>query len=203
MSYLVFTDVRSDLDESDDGYDEEGDDFEDEEALGIQVLDDDEEDDYDDEKFEQVFEEAEDLRRINTSASNRPISKKYVQTPGSSRRLESSHIDKKFLVDESKEPEDFETMNEIKEEPERITEEKDTTKDISQNLAEINKPSINNQKTEKAKTEKSKPSKNAPEPKKHQITQKKPAPTQPKKQQPTKTTKPKPQKSLPKVTSPS
>lgn len=188
------------MDESNDGYDEEGDDFEDEEALGIQVLDDDEEDDYDDEKFEQVFEDAEDLRRINTSASNRPISKKYVQTPGSSRRLESSHIDKKFLVDESKEPDDFETMNEIKEEPERITEEKDTTKDISQNLADINKSKEDKQKTQKSISEKPKPSKKAPEPKKHQITQKQPTSTHPvKPHQPTKITKPKPQKSIPKV----
>ena len=52
----------------------EEDEFEDENALGIQNLDD-EDNDYDDEQFEQWFDDAEDLRRHQTASSKRPVSK--------------------------------------------------------------------------------------------------------------------------------
>ena len=89
----------------------EDDDFEDERALGIQNLDDEEEEDYDDEKFEQVFEEAEDLRRFHTSSSKRPISRKYIKTPASDN-IVNSNVDPKFISTNSNAQ--FDKISELK-----------------------------------------------------------------------------------------
>jgi hypothetical protein len=99
--FLIALDERSDLDESDVDYGEE--DFEDEKALGIQIIDDEVEDDQYSDNFDEVFDEAEDLRRVNTHSSKRPISKKYIRTPASDRLRESSKVDEKYRADSSKE----------------------------------------------------------------------------------------------------
>lgn len=104
---------------SEDNYND--DDFVDEEALGIEVIDDSENDDeYADEDFEKAFEVAEPIRRNNTGSGNRPISKKYVQTPGSSRRMDSSKINAKYKIEEKEDKEESELEKGL---PDRIEEE--------------------------------------------------------------------------------
>ena len=64
------------------------------------MIDDEGEEDYDDDPFEQVFEEAEDLRKNNGTAASgkRPLSRKYI-TPSTANKIDSSKIDQKYIAD--------------------------------------------------------------------------------------------------------
>ena len=64
------------------------------------MIDDEGEEDYDDDPFEQVFDEAEDLRKNNITAvsGKRPLSRKYI-IPSTTNKIDSSKIDKKYIAD--------------------------------------------------------------------------------------------------------
>lgn len=128
------------------------------------MLDDDEnEEDYDDDPFEQVFDEAEDLRKNTMTSGKRPISRKYI-TPSTGNKIDSSKIDKKYIADKNQfdEAQKQRTSGEnilIKETKSKRNSEDGAIKIIKEvKVEQVEKPKPS-QPTEKSKSTKEKPQK--------------------------------------------
>ena len=106
------------------------------------MIDDEGEEDYDDDPFEQVFDEAEDLRKNNTTAASgkRPLSRKYI-IPSTANMIGSSKIDKKYIADKDvfeeaqKQRQSAENIEVIQ--AEHIDEVKDQSELIKKPVAEL------------------------------------------------------------------